>query len=66
MQDSGLPENPCPVPGGLLGTEDQQEQAYREARNETAVTTWRAEENRRPEDERRTFKGSTRGEADKV
>ena len=31
----------------------------------TAITAWREKKNRREEDERRIFKGSTRGDADK-
>ena len=65
LQDSALPENPYPVPEEAVGTKDQQARADREAQNATAVTTWRGEKNRREEDERPTFKGATRGEADK-
>ena len=36
----------------------------RQARNATAITAWRDEENWRIEDERRIFKESTRGDAD--
>ena len=65
LQDSGLPENPYPVPEEAVGTEDQQALSDREACNATVLTTWRDEKNRRAEYERRTFKASTRGEADK-
>ena len=65
MQDSGLADNPYPVPEEAVGTKDQQARAAREERNATVVTSWREKENRRAEDERRTFKGATRGVADK-
>ena len=61
LQNSGLPESPEEA----AGTEDQQALSDREACNATVLTTWRDDKNQQAEDERRTFKASTRGEADK-
>ena len=65
LQDYVLPHNPYPTLEEPIGTEDQQARAQREARNTAAITAWRDKEHRRAEGERKTFKGSTRGDTDK-
>ena len=65
MQDNGLAENPYLILKEPAGTEDQQAGTDRVACNAMAISAWREEENRRAEEERRLFKGLTRGDAEK-
>ena len=65
LEDNSLSDNPYPTLEEVPGTEDQQARAEREMRNNTAITAWRDEQHRRADDEGKTFKGGTRGEADK-
>ena len=58
-------ENVCLTLEEPAGTKEAQVRADREARNEDAIRVWREEETRRSDEEKRLFRGSTTGEADK-
>ena len=66
LQDNILPDNPYLTLGEPPGIEDQQARTDREVRDAAAITAERDEENRWTEGERRTFKDSIPGDADKV
>ena len=60
-----MPPNYYPTLEEPQGTEEVQVRADRKERNERALQAWQNKETRRPEEETRLFKGSTRAEAEK-